>query len=81
MAQPQQQFRPNQAPAQAGSKSRIDPDQIPSPVAVQEADQQEWDKMPFVTNSRTHATPLASTDFMAVDGGKRRDQIMWVLLE
>ncbi|KAF9427642.1 COPII coat Sec23p-Sfb3p heterodimer component [Podila epigama] len=67
--QPQQQFRPNQAPAQAGSKSRIDPDQIPSPVAVQEADQQEWDKMPFITNSRTHATPLASTDFMAVDGG------------
>ncbi|KAF9300853.1 COPII coat Sec23p-Sfb3p heterodimer component [Mortierella antarctica] len=66
---PQSQFRPNQAQAQAGSKSRIDPDQIPSPVAVQEADQQEWDKMPFVTNSRTHATPLASTDFMAVDGG------------
>ncbi|KAI7817471.1 Sec23/Sec24 trunk domain-containing protein [Gamsiella multidivaricata] len=57
-----QQFRPS-------SKPRIDPDQIPSPVAVQEADQEEWNQKPFVTSSRTNATPLASSDFMAVDGG------------
>lgn len=71
--QPQQQFRPQpgpaHAPAQPGSKSRIDPDQIPSPVAVQEADQAEWDDKPFITSSRVHATPLASSDFMAIDEG------------
>ncbi|KAG0300638.1 COPII coat Sec23p-Sfb3p heterodimer component [Dissophora globulifera] len=69
--QQQQQFssQPNQAPLQPGSKSRIDPDHIPSPVAVQEADQIEWDDKPFITSSRTHYTPLASSDFMAIDEG------------
>ncbi|KAF9185975.1 COPII coat Sec23p-Sfb3p heterodimer component [Haplosporangium sp. Z 767] len=67
--QPQQQFRPQPAPAQSGSKSRIDPDQIPSPVAVQEADQAEWDKNAFITSNRTHVTPLASSDFKAIDEG------------
>ncbi|KAF9090400.1 COPII coat Sec23p-Sfb3p heterodimer component, partial [Mortierella sp. GBA35] len=61
-----QQFRP-QAPAP--QRPRIDPDQIPSPVAVQEADQEEWDQKPFVTSLRTTPTPLASSDFMAIDGG------------
>ncbi|KAI7816333.1 Sec23/Sec24 trunk domain-containing protein [Gamsiella multidivaricata] len=71
MSQQQQQFRPqsNQPPVQPASKSRIDPDQIPSPVAVQEADQVEWDEKPFMTSSRTHVTPLASSDFMAIDEG------------
>ncbi|KAF9902740.1 COPII coat Sec23p-Sfb3p heterodimer component [Linnemannia zychae] len=63
-----QQYRP-QAPVPPASRPRIDPDQIPSPVAVQEADQEEWDQKPFVTSSRTSPTPLASSDFMAVDGG------------
>ncbi|KAF9280905.1 COPII coat Sec23p-Sfb3p heterodimer component [Linnemannia elongata] len=63
-----QQFRP-QAPAQPAPRPRIDPDQIPSPVAVQEADQEEWDQKPFVTSLRTSPTPLASSDFMAIDGG------------
>jgi hypothetical protein len=58
------------APIQPVSKPRIDPDQIPSPVAVQSADQEEWDLKPFVTSSRTNATPLASSDFMGIDGGK-----------
>ncbi|KAI1310209.1 COPII coat Sec23p-Sfb3p heterodimer component [Mortierella claussenii] len=67
----QQQFRPqpSQPSVQPGSKSRIDPDQIPSPVAVQEADQAEWIDKPFITSSRTHVTPLASSDFMAIDEG------------
>ncbi|KAF9434857.1 COPII coat Sec23p-Sfb3p heterodimer component [Entomortierella beljakovae] len=64
----QQQFRP-QAPIQPVSKSKIDPDQIPSPVAVQETDQEEWDQKPFVTSVKSSATPLASSDFMAIDGG------------
>ncbi|KAF9141412.1 COPII coat Sec23p-Sfb3p heterodimer component [Mortierella sp. GBA39] len=63
-----QQFRP-QAPVQPAPRPRIDPDQIPSPVAVQEADQEEWDQKPFVTSVRTSPTPLASSDFMAIDGG------------
>ncbi|KAG0291342.1 COPII coat Sec23p-Sfb3p heterodimer component [Linnemannia gamsii] len=63
-----QQFRP-QAPAQPVPRPRIDPDQIPSPVAVQETDQEEWDQKPFVTSLRTSPTPLASSDFMAIDGG------------
>ncbi|KAF9973898.1 COPII coat Sec23p-Sfb3p heterodimer component [Actinomortierella ambigua] len=71
--QPQQQQqvppRVQQAQPQAGNRPRLDPDQIPSPVAVQETDQAEWDEKPFITSSRTSATPLASTDFMATDAG------------
>ncbi|KAF9960175.1 COPII coat Sec23p-Sfb3p heterodimer component [Mortierella alpina] len=63
-----QQFRP-QVPTQPVSKPRIDPDQIPSPVTVQEADQQEWDDKSFITSLRTNTTPLASSDFHAIDGG------------
>ncbi|KAF9382274.1 COPII coat Sec23p-Sfb3p heterodimer component [Mortierella sp. AD011] len=63
-----QQFRP-QGPVQPVSKPKIDPDQIPSPVAVQETDQEEWDQKPFVTSARTNPTPLASTDFYADDAG------------
>ncbi|KAF9113401.1 COPII coat Sec23p-Sfb3p heterodimer component [Mortierella sp. AM989] len=63
-----QQFQP-QSPVRPVPKSKIDPDQIPSPVAVQETDQGEWDSKPFVTSARTSPTPLASSDFSAVDGG------------
>jgi protein transport protein SEC24 len=44
MAQHQHRLHPNQPPVQPGSKPRIDPDQIPSPVAVQDADQAVWDE-------------------------------------
>ncbi|GAA5990972.1 hypothetical protein JCM10908_000105 [Rhodotorula pacifica] len=47
---------------------RIDPDHIPSPVNVQEADQQLYRVEPYLTCSRTPA-PLASTDYVAVDQG------------
>ncbi|KAG0229526.1 COPII coat Sec23p-Sfb3p heterodimer component [Actinomortierella wolfii] len=67
--QQQQAPRPQQPQPQAGNRPRLDPDQIPSPVAVQEADQIEWDEKPFITSSRTSATPLASTDFVATDAG------------
>ena len=74
-----QQFR-HQAPVQPAPRPRIDPDQIPSPVAVQEADQEEWDQKPFVTSLRTSPTPLASSDFMAIDGGMYRIivQLVWL---
>ncbi|KAF9927569.1 COPII coat Sec23p-Sfb3p heterodimer component, partial [Linnemannia zychae] len=66
-----QQFRPqpNQGPIQPVAKPKIDPDQIPSPVAVQENDQAQWDDAPFITSSKTLVTPLASSDFMAIDEG------------
>lgn len=47
---------------------RIDPDHIPSPVNVQEADQLLYRIEPYLTCSRTPA-PLASTDFVGVDQG------------
>lgn len=75
MGQPQQQFRPQQ-PIQPVAKPKIDPDQIPSPVAVQENDQAQWDDTPFITSSKTLVTPLASSDFMAIDEGMRMNDLM-----
>jgi len=70
----QQQFRPQpyQGPIQPVAKPKIDPDQIPSPVAVQENDQAQWDDTAFITSSKTLVTPLASSDFMAIDEGNAR---------
>ncbi|KAL1921511.1 uncharacterized protein VTP21DRAFT_11227 [Calcarisporiella thermophila] len=56
-AHPQQQARP-----------RIDPNQIPSPVMVQEQDQEHFAQQPYMTCSKT-AVPLASSDFHAIDEG------------
>ncbi|GAA6050283.1 hypothetical protein JCM3770_002770 [Rhodotorula araucariae] len=47
---------------------RIDPDHIPSPVAVQDADQELYRLEPYLTCSRQPA-PLATTDYIAVDQG------------
>ncbi|BGO91181.1 hypothetical protein NBRC10512_005725 [Rhodotorula toruloides] len=52
----------------AKQRVRIDPDHIPSPVAVQEADQHLYRIEPYLTCSRNPA-PLATTDFVAVDQG------------
>lgn len=77
MGQQQQQFRPQQ-PIQPVAKPKIDPDQIPSPVAVQENDQAQWDDTPFITSSKTLVTPLASSDFMAIDEGKRTGHMVFM---
>ncbi|GAA5940129.1 uncharacterized protein JCM15063_001715 [Sporobolomyces koalae] len=76
--QPSQQPQPisgiPQPPHTAGQKIppkqriRIDPDHIPSPVAVQEADQSLYRVEPYLTCSRT-AAPLSNTDFVAIDQG------------
>lgn len=52
----------------ANQRIKIDPDHIPSPVAVQEADQQPYSTEPYMTCSRSSA-PLATTDFVAIDQG------------
>ena len=80
MGQQQQQFRPQQ-PIQPVAKPKIDPDQIPSPVAVQENDQAQWDDTPFITSSKTLVTPLASSDFMAIDEGMRMNDLFCAFLE
>jgi protein transport protein SEC24 len=49
-------------------RSRIDPNQIPSPVVVQEQDQELFDEKPYMTCSKS-TIPLASTDFKAIDEG------------
>ncbi|KAK3818887.1 MAG: Sec23/Sec24 trunk domain-containing protein [Benniella sp.] len=67
--QQQQPYRPGGFSGQPAARPKIDPNNIPSPVAVQEADQEEWDQKPFVTSARTNTVPLASSDFLAVDGG------------
>ncbi|ORY06568.1 hypothetical protein K493DRAFT_203088 [Basidiobolus meristosporus CBS 931.73] len=50
-------------------RNRIDPDQIPSPIAVQEQNQKNFVDAPYMTYSRT-SVPLASSDFKAIDEGK-----------
>ncbi|GAA5924616.1 hypothetical protein JCM3775_005423 [Rhodotorula graminis] len=54
---------------------RIDPDHIPSPVAVQDADQELYRVEPYLTCSRTPA-PLATTDYIAVDQGNCNPRFM-----
>ncbi|SPO37007.1 related to Protein transport protein Sec24C [Pseudozyma flocculosa] len=52
----------------AGPRSKIDPDQIPSPVEMQDADQEFFDKEWFATCGRG-GLPLSTTSFAAVDQG------------
>lgn len=50
------------------ARSRIDPNQVPSPVVVQENDQAIYENAPFSTTSRS-VPPLASTTYRAIDDG------------
>lgn len=63
----------SQPPHQAGQRfsgprSKIDPDQIPSPVEMQDIDQDFFDKEWFGTCGRG-GLPLSTTSFAAVDQG------------
>ena len=58
-----------------GPRSRIDPNQIPSPVAVQQLDQQRFDAEDFLTCSRG-AVPQSCTDFVAVDQGNANPRFL-----
>jgi protein transport protein SEC24 len=63
----------SQPPHQAGQRfpgprSKIDPDQIPSPVEAQDADQEFFDREWFATCGRG-GLPLSTTDFGAIDQG------------
>ncbi|GAA5958456.1 hypothetical protein JCM21900_001476 [Sporobolomyces salmonicolor] len=54
---------------------RIDPDHIPSPVAVQEADQALYQVEPYMTCSRM-AAPLATTDYLSIDQGNSNPRFL-----
>ncbi|PKK64784.1 hypothetical protein RhiirC2_665880 [Rhizophagus irregularis] len=60
-------------------RSRIDPNQIPSPVTVQEQDQELFDEKPYMTCSKSNI-PLASTDFKAIDEGNSNPRFMRLTL-
>ncbi|KAF8815725.1 sec24-related protein [Phlegmacium glaucopus] len=51
-----------------GLRPRIDPAQVPSPIAVTEIDRQSWESKTFMTLPGTYV-PLCTTDFIAVDQG------------
>ncbi|KAJ1916748.1 COPII coat Sec23p-Sfb3p heterodimer component [Mycoemilia scoparia] len=68
----QQQQQP--APAEP-SRPRIDPEQMPSPVAVHANDQKLFDNEPFITSQKT-GVPLASTKFRAIDEGNCNPRFM-----
>ncbi|KAJ1555885.1 COPII coat Sec23p-Sfb3p heterodimer component [Cladochytrium tenue] len=59
----------------AAPRNRIDPNQIPSPLFVQEADQAAHEGKPFSTYSRT-MPPLASSRFCGVDEGNCNPRFM-----
>ncbi|KAJ3106424.1 DNA mismatch repair protein msh6 [Phlyctochytrium planicorne] len=70
------QFGGNVRPQQPQpQRPRIDPNQIPSPLAVQEADQATHETAPYSTLSRT-MPPLASTKFTAIDEGNCNPRFM-----
>ncbi|CAG8568852.1 15714_t:CDS:10 [Acaulospora morrowiae] len=75
---PQAQSMPRPAISNA-SRSRIDPNQIPSPVTVQEQDQLLFEEHPYMTLSKS-AIPLASTDFRAIDEGNSNPRFMRLTL-
>lgn len=84
MEQPQGQVFPStgipQPPHNPGQKmpglrNRIDPEQIPSVVTVQEQDQEIYDNDYFLTCSRG-TVPLATTQYTAVDQGSSSPRFM-----
>ncbi|KAK9760738.1 COPII coat Sec23p-Sfb3p heterodimer component [Basidiobolus ranarum] len=56
-------------------RNRLDPDQIPSPIAVQEQNQANFTDSPYMTFSRA-GVPLASTNFKAIDEGCSNPRFM-----
>ncbi|KAJ3185503.1 COPII coat Sec23p-Sfb3p heterodimer component [Geranomyces variabilis] len=71
-SQPQPGFQPGMGAGGAGpaapgpARSRIDPNQVPSPITAQEADQVLYEESAFSTMSKS-VPPLASTKFRAID--------------
>ncbi|KAI9477924.1 MAG: hypothetical protein EXX96DRAFT_568719 [Benjaminiella poitrasii] len=67
LQQPQQPYS-QQQPISSRPKPRIDPDTLPSPIALQTKDETHYATHTYGTCS-TDTLPLASTDFIAIDQG------------
>ncbi|TDL14313.1 hypothetical protein BD410DRAFT_797254 [Rickenella mellea] len=52
----------------SGLRARIDPEQIPSPIEAQEADEELWSENVYPTLPGTHV-PLSTTEYVALDQG------------
>lgn len=52
-----------------GLRSRIDPEQIPSPINVAENDQALWSKQSYMTCTSEQPVPLSGSDYHAIDQG------------
>ncbi|KXS17082.1 hypothetical protein M427DRAFT_97202 [Gonapodya prolifera JEL478] len=63
------------APGAPPARQRIDPNQIPSPVAVHEADQQAHAEGVWLTSTR-QAPPLVSTECRIVDDGNSSPRLL-----
>ena len=62
-----------------GLRPRIDPAQVPSPIAVTEIDRQSWESKIFMTLPGTYV-PLCTSDFIAVDQGSFQRMLIHMFL-
>ena len=54
---------------ESGLRSRIDPEQIPSPIGVAEEDQALWSGQSYMTCTSQQPVPLSGSDYHAIDQG------------
>lgn len=61
-----------------GLRSKLDPAQIPSPIAVAEATQESWADQPYMSCGPILPPPPSSSDFTALDQGNSTPQFIRV---
>ncbi|ORX44709.1 hypothetical protein BCR36DRAFT_301198 [Piromyces finnis] len=75
--QQQQQQPPQAKPA---SRSRIDPNQVPNPISVEEADQELYNQQPYLTSQismpQKSMPPLVTTEVKVIDDGNCSPRFM-----
>ncbi|KAJ1673824.1 COPII coat Sec23p-Sfb3p heterodimer component, partial [Spiromyces aspiralis] len=71
---PQHSQQPSAVPAEP-PKPRINPDQMPSPVAVHAHDQEMFSTEPYVTSQKTNV-PMVSTRYRTIDEGNCNPRFM-----
>jgi len=64
--QQMQQTQPQQA--KPANRSRIDPNQVPNPISVEEIDQELYNQQPYLTSSKS-MPPLVTTEVKVIDDG------------
>jgi len=69
----QMQQQQQQQPTKPASRSRIDPNQVPNPINVEEIDQELYNKQPYLTSQRS-MPPLVTTEVKVIDDGKNQNE-------